>query len=167
MRTVYLCRHAKSSWDDPAQSDFDRPLNDRGLRDAPFMARLFHGRGEPVDLLLSSTANRALSTALFFAKELGIPEKDVVRMDDLYHACSLTITRILNELPSTVRRVMVFCHNPGITEAVEHLSAEDIGNMPTCGLVRIDFPGDDWAMVSRELGTLAWMEYPKRHPNRP
>jgi phosphohistidine phosphatase len=117
--------------------------------------------------LLSSTANRALSTALFFAKELGIPEKDVVRMDELYHASSLTITRILNELPSTVRRVMVFCHNPGITEAVEHLSAEDIGNMPTCGLVRIDFPGDDWAMVSRELGTLAWMEYPKRHPNRP
>jgi len=96
-----------------------------------------------------------------------VADKDVERMGNLYHATSSTITQILNGLPAEVRRVMVFCHNPGITEAVEHLSGEDIGNMPTCGLVRIDLPCDDWAMVSRELGTLAWMEYPKRHPNRP
>lgn len=163
MRTVYLCRHAKSSWDDATLSDFQRPLNERGLRDAPFMAKLFKERGEPVDLLVSSAANRALSTALIFAKGLGIAEDKVLRMDRLYHADPSTITKVLNELPAEVKRVIIFCHNPGITEAVEYLSGEDIGNMPTCGLARIDFRGDDWGMVARDLGTLAWLEYPKRH----
>jgi len=164
MRTVYICRHAKSSWNDPALSDFDRPLNERGLRDAPFMAKVFHARGEAVDLLVSSTAVRAFTTARTFAKELGVPEADIVQEDRLYHATVPTLVAYLNGLPPRVQRVMLFGHNPGLTEAVEYLCSSDIGNLPTCGMVRIDFPGDDWSLASRDLGTMVWMDYPKRHP---
>ena len=163
VRTLYITRHAKSSWSDANSSDFDRPLNERGLRNAPFMALMFHKRGEPVDLLVSSTANRALTTAFLFAKELGIPEQDVLRIEALYHSTIPTLLRTLNELPNTSQRVMLFGHNPGLTELVEYLSGEDIGNLPTCGMVRIDFPGEDWVQVSRDLGTLVWVDYPKRH----
>ena len=73
MKTLYLCRHAKSSWADPGMDDFDRPLNERGQRNAPFMAGLFKERGEPVDLIVSSPANRALTTAKAFASALHLP----------------------------------------------------------------------------------------------
>lgn len=166
MRTLYITRHAKSSWSEPNSTDFDRPLNERGMRNAPFMAKEFHKRGEPLDLLVSSTAKRALSTALIFAKELGIPEQDVLRIEALYHSSIPTLLHTLNNLPNTAQRVMLFGHNPGLTELVEYLSSEDIGNLPTCGIVRIDLPGDHWEQVSRDLGTLVWLDHPKRHPGQ-
>jgi len=176
MLTLYLCRHAKSSWDDPGQDDFDRPLNERGLRDAPFMAKVFKARNEPVDLLVGSTANRALTTARFYAGELGArerphfdpaqPRPQLVLESNLYHASVLAIVRIVNGLPDEAQRVMLFGHNPGFTEAVAYLSSEDIGNMPTCGIARIDFPSRSWREVSMDLGTLEWFDYPKRHPGR-
>lgn len=161
--TLYITRHAKSSWSDPNASDYDRPLNERGVRNAAYMAEVFRKRGEPVDLLVSSTANRAKTTALYFAKELGVDSKDVLWMKELYHSTIPTLIRTLNDLPKSKTRVMLFGHNPGLTELVEYLSSEDIGNLPTCGMVRLDFPGDDWALVSRDLGTLVWMDYPRQH----
>ncbi len=166
MRTLYFCRHAKSSWADPGQADFDRPLNERGNRNAPFMAGLFRKRGEPVDLLVSSPAARAWSTALFFAKELGVAEGDILLRRELYHASPQTIRRVAEELPAHVHRALFFGHNPGITEAIEQLSGEPIGNLPTCGLVRIDLPIDDWKELSAGIGTLVWLDYPKRHPGQ-
>jgi phosphohistidine phosphatase len=173
MLCLYLCRHAKSSWADPGQADHDRPLNERGLRDAPFMAELFRQRNEPVDLLLSSTALRAITTAQAYARALGASELDrfrpeaprpqLVRTPELYHPTPTTILRVVNGLPGEVRRVMLFGHNPGFTEAVEYFSSDDIGNMPTCGIVRIDLPVPDWAHVGRDLGTLVWFDHPKRH----
>lgn len=164
MRTVYLCRHAKSSWADPGQDDFDRPLNERGLRDAPAMARHFKARNEPVDLIISSPAKRALTTARAFGTELGMTG-DAFREDpSLYHASTSTIHRVLGALPDAIEHVVLFGHNPGFSEAVETLSSEPIGNMPTCGMVRIDFPVDSWSLVARDMGTLIWFDYPKRHP---
>lgn len=173
MRTLYLCRHAKSSWANPGQDDFDRPLNERGLRDAPFMAKTFKARDEPVDLLVSSTANRAFTTARFFAKELGAKERpgfdaaqprpQLVLESNLYHASVRGILGIVNGLPNEAAGVMLFGHNPGFTEAVEFLSSRDIENMPTCGIVRIDFPFRSWTEVSMDMGMLEWFDYPKRH----
>jgi phosphohistidine phosphatase len=161
--TLYITRHAKSSWSDPQQSDFDRPINERGARNAPYMAGVFKQRGEPVDLIVTSTAARALATARIFASQLGFAEADLVRMDKLYHATVPTLIDVIRKLPKSAKRVMLFGHNPGLTELVDYLSSEDIGNLPTCGTVRIDIPMDDWELVSRDLGTLVWMDYPKRH----
>lgn len=174
MRTLYMCRHAKSSWSHPGLSDHDRPLNDRGIRDAPFMARVFMDRMEAPDLLMSSTAERAAATARTFARILGAVEATtfdhstagpVLMFDQaMYHASVDGLLRIINALPDHARRVMLFGHNPGATEIVNVLSSADIGNIPTCGMVRIDFPFNSWSMVSRDTGTAIWQDFPKHHP---
>lgn len=164
MRTLYLCRHAKSSWADPGQKDFERPLNERGRVDAPNMAKRFKQRGQAVDLLVSSTATRALSTARFFATELKMEGERFTQELMLYHAGVPTIAEIVSLLPDSAERVMMFGHNPGLSEAVDYFCTEGVGDLPTCGLVRIDFVADKWAQVGRDLGTLVWFDYPKREP---
>lgn len=163
MRTLYFCRHAKSSWADPGQDDFDRPLNERGLRDAPNMARLFKERGDPVDLIVSSPANRALNTARAFGRELRVDDAHFIQEPLLYHATVPIITSIVTRLPNEARRVILFGHNPGFSEVVEHYSTDGVGDMPTCGIARIDFVAEAWNELARDLGTLVWFDYPKRH----
>ncbi len=177
MLTLYICRHAKSSWADPGQADFDRPLNERGSRDAPLMARAFQDRKEPVDLIVSSTARRALSTAQHYADILQASEvksfdptaerPQLILERTLYHPSILTILGLVNNFPDTVQAAMIFGHNPGFTEAVEYFSSGHIGNMPTSGIARIDFPVGTWRAVSRDLGTLVWMDTPKAHSGEP
>lgn len=163
MRTLYLCRHAKSSWADPGQDDYDRPLNERGLHDAPMMARLFKERNEPVDRIVSSTALRALTTARSFARTLQLDAARFALEPRLYHASTATINHVVNALPVDARRAMLFGHNPGFTEVLEHFTGEGLLNMPTCGLARIDFLVDDWALVGKHMGTLVWFDHPKAH----
>lgn len=166
MKTLYLCRHAKSSWADPGVDDFDRPLNERGLRNAPFMAKTFAQRGEPVELIVTSPANRALTTARFFAEALGTAKNDFTQERLLYLAERPALAHIASQLPNDKHRVMLFGHNPGFTELTNHLSDAGIDNLPTCGLVRIDFALDHWQHISKGSGTLVWFDYPKRHPGQ-
>lgn len=166
MRTLYIWRHAKSSWTDPGTADHDRPLNERGERNAPFMARLFKQRGEPLDLLVSSGAKRARDTAMHMARELGLTVQQFIIEDELYHASVPVLMKRIQTLPAHAQRVMLVGHNPGLTELIDHLSGEDIGNLPTCGMARIDIPGDSWQMASRDVGTLAWLDHPKQHPGQ-
>ncbi|MCB0768572.1 MAG: histidine phosphatase family protein [Flavobacteriales bacterium] len=163
MKTLYLCRHAKSSWADPGMDDFDRPLNERGQRNAPFMAGLFKERGEPVDLIVSSPANRALTTAKAFASALHLPADRFKQDGNIYLAERHTLSHIVNELPASADRVLLFGHNPGFTELLDHLSDAGVDNLPTCGMVRIDLPVDEWEQVTKGCGTLVWFDYPKRH----
>lgn len=166
MKTLYLCRHAKSSWADPGVNDFDRPLNERGQRNAPYMAQVFKDRGEPVDLIMSSPANRALTTAHFFAEALRIGGDRFVQERLIYHAERHTLAHIVSQLPNTADRVMLFGHNPGFTDVLNHLSDAGVDNLPTCGLVRIDFAVTDWQHTGKGAGTLVWFDYPKRHPGQ-
>lgn len=166
MRTLYIVRHAKSSWAEHGMRDFDRPLNERGSRNAPFMARLFHARGEPVDLMVSSPANRALTTARYFHKELGLPADALVQEPHIYAAQRSTLLQVLNAFPDRAARIMLFGHNPGLTELIDDLSGTDVGNLPTCGIVRIDLLVEAWSMVSRDTGTLVWSDQPKSHPGQ-
>lgn len=164
MRTLYLTRHAKSSWNDSLMDDFHRPLNDRGERDAPFMARVFKERGEPVDRLVSSTALRAITTAKMFAKALGVKDGDIKPDKGIYLAPTEMLLRTVNLLSNDWQRVMLFGHNPGFTDLAEYISDAGIGEMTTCATVRIDFAIDNWEEVSMGLGTLVWHDFPKRHP---
>ena len=166
MRTVYLCRHAKSDWGNALLTDHDRPLNARGERNAPFMAKRFAQGGEPVDRILSSTALRARTTAYCYADALGIPQADVVLVPELYHPSVETIQRVINALPNTITRVMLFGHNPGHTLPVDHFADGSVGLMPTAGIARIDMLVDDWQAVARGTGTVVWQDMPKRHPGQ-
>ena len=163
MRRLYLCRHAKSSWTDAGTRDHDRPLNERGFRNAPFMAKEFIAKQEPVDLLVSSTALRAITTARSFANELGIDPGSIIQNAAIYHADVSTLMNVINGLPANASRVMLFGHNPGFTHLLDHLTDAGVDNIPTCGLVRIDMDIDDWRGASRHLGTMHWFDYPKRH----
>lgn len=144
MRTLYLIRHAKSSWDNPGLRDFNRPLNERGLHDAPRMARHLAGLGVRPDLLVSSPAKRALSTALFFAAEMGIAEEAVVREPDIYEADPADIMRIVGALPDNAATVLLFGHNPTLTDVSNRFSDVFIPNVPTCGIVQIVSSADAW-----------------------
>ena len=168
MLTLFLIRHAKSSWDNPAMADFDRPLNERGKLNAPFMGKKMVERGEKPQLLVSSTAKRAFSTAKRFAKELTYDEHKIVRVDELYHAPVEAWLKIVNAFDSTqAKTIMCFGHNNGITEFLNYLTDGDIENMPTCGIAKIQFEFDKWEMVSKGTGELIYFDYPKRHADPP
>jgi phosphohistidine phosphatase len=162
MKKLYLIRHAKSSWKDLTQGDFERPLNARGKLNAPFMGKQLQARGEEIDHFISSPAKRAISTARMVTNELG---KDNIQEEPrIYHASVTTLLNVINGLNNEWNSVALFGHNPGLTNLTEYLSGTDIHNMPTTGMVRIDFDSDDWALVSRQSGSLIWFDYPKRYP---
>ena len=163
MRTLYLIRHAKSSKDDPSLKDFDRPLNARGERTAPFMAQMFLHRNEAVDLLVSSPALRALQTAQFFATTLSVPHDRITQDREIYLAGVEDLMSVVNGLPDGAQRVMIFGHNPGFTELLEHLCHATAGDLPTCGMARIDLNARRWQDVKAGTGSLAWLDLPRQH----
>jgi phosphohistidine phosphatase len=163
LKTIYLCRHAKSSWADPGMADFDRPLNQRGRRNAPMMARKFRERNEEVDLLVTSTAGRAITTARFFSEALQVAPNQLVQEPRIYEASVRTILEVINGLPADADRVMLFGHNPGFSNMIDHLTNEPLGNLPTCGIARIDLALDDWKAVTKGLGRLIWLDHPKMY----
>ena len=144
MRTLFLIRHAKSSWDNPGLRDFNRPLNERGLREAPLMAQLLANRGFQPDLLVSSPAKRALTTALFFAEKFGIADEQVLREQDIYEAAPTDILQIISNLPDSAAVVCLFGHNPTFTDVANRFSDDFIDNVPTCGIVQIESEAESW-----------------------
>lgn len=144
MRTLYLVRHAKSSWGQPGLRDFDRPLNERGQKDAPRMAQMLVKQGIKPDLIISSPAKRALTTALFFAEAFNISAEDVMREANIYEALPTEIYRILSELPDAAMTAMLLGHNPTMTEVANHFTDDFIENVPTCGVVKIASSAETW-----------------------
>jgi phosphohistidine phosphatase len=144
MLTLYLIRHAKSSWDNPALRDFQRPLNERGLMDAPRMARYLAERGAKPDLMVTSPARRANTTAQFFAVQFGIDESDIVENENIYEASMQVLHRIISDLPDTAKTVLMFGHNPTFTDVANVFTDDLILNVPTCGIVRIESEADSW-----------------------
>ncbi|MCC7506401.1 MAG: histidine phosphatase family protein [Saprospiraceae bacterium] len=144
MPTLYLIRHAKSSWEQPGLRDINRPLNERGMRDAPRMARFLLDTGAAPDLIVSSPAKRAYSTALYFAETFGIKDEDIQIVPDIYEASASDIMRIVSALPDSAQTVFLFGHNPTLTDVANRFTDTFILNVPTCGIVKIDSTAPDW-----------------------
>src|ERR1700709_74898 len=121
MKNIILIRHAKSSWDSPLFKDFDRPLNERGIHDAPIMAKRLLEHKVSVDAILSSTALRAKTTANHFAKTLSLSEKKIFLFDELYNAPAHTFYKVISQLDDSLDTVAIFAHNPGITDMANSL----------------------------------------------
>jgi phosphohistidine phosphatase len=165
MKTLIIIRHAKSSWDDPDLSDFDRPLNDRGERDAPRMAKRLKERDLTINAMITSGATRALTTCKVFAEVLSFPENRIQLMKELYHAGDETILKILGSLkdqPVDHETVMIFGHNPGLTEFVNNLLDEDIDNIPTSGVVCAQLDIVSWKDLKWGCGKLDFFDWPKK-----
>ena len=165
MKRLTLVRHAKSDWSLPGQNDWDRPLNKRGQRDAPEMARRLRSRRLKPDLILSSPAVRALTTATVMARELKVPAAHVQQDERLYLASPSDLLAVIRELGGEAKHVMVFGHNPGMTECANQLSAGDhIDNLPTCGVFTAQFDIAAWSELDLNGGQDAEFDYPKNHP---
>jgi phosphohistidine phosphatase len=163
MKNLIVIRHAKSSWDQPELPDMDRPLNERGLRDAPFMGSLLKFRGLLPDRILSSPARRAVETARFIAREIGYPPEEIELRGPIYLADAPMLLDLLREFDDTWNRVFLIGHNPGLTDFVNFLADEDLSNVPTAGIASIRADVESWSHVSRGVGRLEFFDYPKRH----
>ncbi len=162
MKTVYLVRHAKSSWDIPDLRDIERPLNERGLRDAPFMAKLLKSKGVKPDAILSSPAVRALTTAAFFKIELGLDGEDVRVRDEIYEAMPHAICRLINMLPEQDETVLLFGHNPTFTGVANLFTKDYIDNIPTCGIVEIKADVGHWQDFTEKQAEVTGVFFPKQ-----
>lgn len=161
-KTLYLIRHAKSSWGNPGLRDHDRPLNERGLHDAPKMAVFLAENAANPDLIISSTAKRALTTALFFADTFQIPEENVRREAAIYEAHPSDVLNIIHALPDTESSVMVFGHNPTFTSLANVFSEDTfIENVPTCGIVKIVSTADSWKTMYEGNAKVVACYFPK------
>jgi phosphohistidine phosphatase len=164
VKRLTLVRHAKSDWSLPDQNDWDRPLNKRGQRDAPEMARRLRSRRLKPDLVLSSPAVRALSTATVFARELKVPAASVVQDERLYLATPADLLAVVRELGGAARHLMVVGHNPGLTEFANRLSAGGrIDNLPTSGTFTALFHIEAWPDLEWSGGEDPEFDYPKNH----
>lgn len=163
MKTLFIVRHAKSSWKDQGVSDFERPLNKRGERDAPFMAKLIAQKNEKPELIITSPAVRALTTAKYFAESLSIEKQNFLTDQDVYDAGIGNMMKIINNIPNHYNSSMIFGHNPTLTALVNYLGDKYIDNLPTCAVVKITFDVDNWSDVNDASGRIGFFEYPGKY----
>lgn len=163
-RQLTLLRHAKSSWDDAGVKDRDRPLNERGERDAPRMGRRLRTRGARPTLILTSPAVRARRTAQIIAREIGYPQEFLQREEDLYLASPDEIIAVIARQDSSFRDLIVCGHNPGLTELANRLTGAGIDNVPTAGVVIIGLNLKSWADLDEAQGELLLFDYPRNDP---
>ena len=163
MKKLYLIRHAKSSWENPGLTDFDRALNKRGKRDAPFMGKLLKKENVKPDLIISSPAVRALTTAEIFAKEIGYSKNKIIKDENIYEAGIGELEDVVKNIPDENTVAFLFGHNPGFTHYANHLGDKYIDNMPTCSVVGIEFDVNSWKEVERGTGKTFLFEYPKKY----
>lgn len=160
-KILILVRHAKSDWSVAGQKDFDRSLNERGHRDAPRMAQLLKDKNLTIDALISSPAERARHTALYFIEQLKRNEDEIILNENLYEASARIWMNEVNELDNNFNTVVMFGHNPGISYFAEYVTKSEIGELPTCAILGIAFETDDWKTVSEDTGKAIFFEYPK------
>ena len=165
MKNLFLTRHAKSSWNNPGLADIDRPLNERGKKAAPFMGKLIVDKGEKPELLISSPANRALSTARAFGEVMGLVENDIIVNRAIYSAGAQQLLELVQNQDDLHKSIMLFGHNPTFTSFVNMLTGSNIMNVVTCGVVRINFEYSSWIDIDFGSGRLVYYEYPKKYAN--
>jgi phosphohistidine phosphatase len=161
MKTLTLFRHAKSSWAEPGLSDHDRPLNERGEHDAPLMARRLVDAGIRPSLMLSSTALRAWTTARLLARGIGYPAEFLQRDPQLYLATRKSILEVVARQETGFNNIVLFGHNPGLTDLAGILVPGITDNIPTCGFFSVNIDIDNWDINSSSPIELIAYDYPK------
>lgn len=162
VKDVCFVRHAKSNWDHPGLDDFDRPLDKRGLHDAPVMARKMKELSLAPQYIITSGAKRARATAEFFKKEFGLPDNCFEVNNNLYEASAETVYDVLRGAPDTAQFVYVFGHNPTLTWVANSIAGVHIDNVPTCGIVHAQLMISTWKKFKPEHAAFIGFHYPKQ-----
>ena len=163
MKTLYLVRHAKSSWKYPRLDDFERPLNKRGRRNAPFMGSILRELNVAPDLVISSPANRAAMTARIIAAALDYPLEDIRYSEAIYEFGEKALFDVVKEIDDDVNQAMVVGHNPATNGLANYIGDQSIGNIPTCGVFCVELDIASWSNIKAHCGKVKFFEYPKKH----
>ena len=164
MKTLIIIRHAKSSWADIGEKDFDRPLNERGKKDAPEMAEKLLASKIKIDAFVSSPAKRARKTCKYFMEVYNKEKKDMVLLEELYNAPVSVFYDVTKNLKNDFNSVALFSHNPGISAFVNTLcKSVDIDEMPTCAAFAVEVSTDDWSNFEIAEKRFLFFKYPKQN----
>jgi phosphohistidine phosphatase len=161
LKTLLLIRHAKSDWNDPLLKDFDRPLNERGKRDAPVMGKRLVDKKVKIDAFISSPAKRAKKTAELIANEYEAKKEKIIFLDELYHAEPSTFFEVISKTDDDYKHIAIFSHNPGITEFANQLANVRIDNMPTCSIFAVKIDSKHWKDFSTANKEFWFFDNPK------
>jgi phosphohistidine phosphatase len=163
MKTLHIVRHGKSSWDFEDISDIDRPLSPRGVNNAYLMAKKLSERKIEPDLFITSPANRALYTSIIFARVLKFPYEQIRISDSIYMGHTDDLIKIINAQDDSISTLLVFGHNPSFTALANQLMDENLDNIPTAGIVSLNFEIDTWEKLGKKSPTKHFFDYPKRY----
>ena len=158
MKNLILIRHAKSSWDEPGIGDRERPLNKRGLADAPKIGAALKERGVEPDVIIVSLAVRAWTTAELIADALDYPREELVQESAIYAASFNSLMQVVQNINEEVETACLIGHNPGFEDLANSLiPGMPVDHMPTCGVVRMQLKSDTWGAV--EVGDGGLVEF--------
>ena len=160
MKTIYLIRHAKSSWKNIEISDFERPLNKRGKEDRKIMGQRLVSRNCNPQIFLSSSAKRTRETSIEISKAIGFKSSKIRFLDILYHAVHPVMLSEINKQNNKSDTLILVGHNPGISNLGYYLTGIPT-SFPTCGIAKITFETNNWEEISSETGFLEFFDYPK------
>ena len=161
-KTLYLLRHAKSDWNDRTLSDFERPLNLRGTVQAPQIAKVLATKDNHPQVIISSPANRALSTAKIVAVQIGVSESEIGSEKRVYEANIFTLMYLLQETSNDIDCLLLVGHNPGMSGLVNTLSRQKVAPIPTCALIQLELEIDSWEELAPECANLIGVDVPKK-----
>lgn len=161
MKTLLLVRHAKSSWASDDLPDFDRPLNERGKRDAPVMAKRVKNKKIKIDAFVSSPAKRARKTAEIFMHEWDVKKNKLIIIPSLYEASLQNFYDAVYNLEDDINAVALFAHNPGITDFINSLECSPVYNMPTCAVYALTIKTKSWIDFKTAEKGFLFFDYPK------
>ena len=159
MKTLIIIRHSKSSWKDHSLSDFDRPLNKRGIKDAKKMSFELSEKIKKVDLLLSSSSKRTTQTSNYFLDSINV--RSNIFSENLYHSSSDLIFDYVLKINNKYNKAIIVGHNPGLTNIINKLTNLKLDNLPTSGIVIIVFDVDNWKNINYKSGLVKWIKFPK------
>jgi len=163
MKQLTLIRHAKSSWDNPDLSDFDRPLNTRGAHDLPLMATRVKAMGLVPQRLLYSSAARTAVTAETLAQTLDLEDHRCVAIPEMYEACWETLLNLLQGQPDRLDSIMLVGHNPGLADLGTYLSGHPMAYFPTSAVQHLMLNVLSWSELAESCGSTQIFDYPKLH----
>jgi phosphohistidine phosphatase len=162
MKTLYLVRHAKSSWKYPELDDFERPLNRRGRESLESMGELLKEIKAAPDLIISSPATRAAVTARIIADRIHYPLEKILYSESIYLSDSDVLLHFIQDIDDDVKEAMLIGHNPALTDLGNFISNQQIGNIPTCGIFCVKFNIPSWRKINKRCGILKFFEFPGR-----
>ena len=163
MLTLYLIRHAKSDWAKENIPDIDRPLNERGYRDAHFMSKLLKEQKVLPDLIVSSVATRAISTAMIFSRNLNYDPDKLFLSKSLYGSTAKEYLSVVSKMDDQYKSVLLFAHNPTITNFANSITTVFTDHMPTCTIIGIRFKTSEWKNITEAEADLFMFDFPKKH----